>query len=95
MILTIPFLAALIAMILWSRHSDWCGERRWHTAAPALVSGIALAGAALASDPFVVFGLLIIATIGIFCSFGPFWTLPAALFCGAGRCQRVSQPSTP
>jgi ACS family tartrate transporter-like MFS transporter len=90
MIMTIPFLAALVAMILWSRHSDCCGERRWHTAVPALASGIALAGAALASDPFVIFGLLIIATIGIFCSFGPFWTLPAAIFCGTGAAAGIA-----
>ena len=89
-IMTIPFLAALAAMIFWGRHSDCCGERRWHTAAPSLVSGIALAGAGIVSDPLIVFALLVVATIGIFCSFGPFWTLPAAIFAGTGAAAGIA-----
>ncbi|NMB79813.1 MAG: MFS transporter [Methanomicrobiales archaeon] len=82
-LMVIPFLAALICMILWSRHSDHTGERRWHTALPPLAGGIALVGAGLTDNPAVAFILLVIATGGIFCSFGPFWTLPAALFTGS------------
>lgn len=90
MIMTIPFIAALAAMIFWGRHSDSRGERRWHTAAPSLASGIALAGAGIVSNPLVVFALLIVATVGIFCSFGPFWTLPAAIFSGAGAAAGIA-----
>jgi len=90
LIMTIPFIAALIAMIFWGRHSDCCGERRWHTAIPPLASGIALACAGIVSDPLVIFGLLIVATIGIFCSFGPFWTLPAAIFSGTAAAAGIA-----
>jgi len=75
----IPFIAAFICMIAWGRHSDRNNERRWHTAIPPFVGGCALAGAGLvsASSPILAFGMLVIATIGIYCFFGPFWTLPA------------------
>ena len=75
----IPFIAAFICMIAWSRHSDRHNERKWHTALPPLVGGCAIAGAGLVSSasPYLAFALLVIATIGIYCFFGPFWTLPA------------------
>jgi ACS family tartrate transporter-like MFS transporter len=75
----VPFVAAFAGMIAWSRHSDRHGERRWHTALPPLVGGIALAGAGFvsSSSPVLAFGLLVVATVGIYCFFGPFWTLPA------------------
>lgn len=84
MLMMIPFVAALICMIAWSRHSDRTGERRWHTALPPLAGGIALVGAGMAFQPVIAFLLLVIATVGIYCSFGPFWTQPVAVFTGTG-----------
>jgi len=81
-LMMVPFAAALICMIAWGRHSDLTGERRWHTGLPPLAGGIALIGAGLLFQPVIAFLLLIVATIGIFCSFGPFWTRPAAVFTG-------------
>jgi len=77
LVMIIPYACAGVAMIVWSRHSDRTGERRWHTALPPLVGGIALAGSGLVTSPLVAFVLIIIATMGIFCAFGPFWTLPS------------------
>jgi len=77
LVLMIPFSVACIAMILWSRHSDRTGERRWHAAIPPMIGGLGLTGAGLSSNPLVVFCLLVLATVGIYCFFGPFWTLPA------------------
>lgn len=77
LVMIIPYACAGVAMIIWSKHSDRTGERRWHTALPPLVGGIALAGSGLANSPLVAFLLIIIATMGLFCAFGPFWTLPS------------------
>ena len=77
LVMVIPYACAGVAMILWSRHSDRTGERRWHTAFPPLVGGIALAGSGMVTSPLAAFLLIIIATVGIFCAFGPFWTLPS------------------
>ncbi|MDD4137301.1 MAG: MFS transporter [Methanoregula sp.] len=77
LVMTIPYLAALGAMILWSAHSDRTGERVWHTAIPPVIGGLALAGAGILTGHILAFVLIIIATAGIYCFFGPFWTLPA------------------
>jgi ACS family tartrate transporter-like MFS transporter len=83
LVMTIPYLAALISMIAWSAHSDHTGERVWHAAVPPFVGGIALAGAGLVSAPLLAFILIIIATAGIYSFFGPFWTLPAVFLAEA------------
>jgi len=77
LIMVVPYLAAFIAMVVWSSHSDRTGERVWHAALPPIIGGIALAGAGFASGSLIAFVLIVIATVGIYCEFGPFWTLPA------------------
>jgi len=77
LVMVIPYACAGAGMILWSRHSDGTGERRWHTAIPPLVGGIALALSGIVSSPLAAFALIVIATMGIFLAFGPFWTLPS------------------
>ena len=90
MVMMVPFIVALITMTLWSAHSDRTGERRWHTAIPPGIGGIALIGAGIIPDPLVAFLLIVIATAGIFCFFGPFWTLPAAFLTGAGAAAGIA-----
>jgi MFS transporter, ACS family, tartrate transporter len=83
LVMIVPYLAALCSMIAWSAHSDRTGERVWHAALPPLVGGIALAGAGLVSAPLPAFVLIIVATVGIYSFFGPFWTLPAVFLAEA------------
>jgi MFS transporter, ACS family, tartrate transporter len=77
LVMTIPFIAALCAMVCWSAHSDRTGERTYHTAIPPIVGGIAIAGAGLVTSPLFAFVLIVIATAGIYSFYGPFWTLPS------------------
>lgn len=90
LVMMIPFIAAGLAMQGWSWHSDATRERRWHAALPSLVGGIGLVGAGLVSSPVAAFLLLSIATIGIYCTFGPFWTLPAAFLAGTGAATGIA-----
>ncbi len=83
LVMIVPYLAALCSMIAWSAHSDRTGERVWHAALPPLAGGIALASAGLVSSPVLAFVLIIVATVGIYCFFGPFWTLPAVFLAEA------------
>jgi len=82
LVMILPYAAGCIAMILWSRHSDTTGERRWHTAIPPLAGGIGLLGSGLVADPIAAYLLLILATVGIYSTFGSFWTLPALFLTG-------------
>ena len=84
LVMTLPFIAALFAMLAWSAHSDRTGERVWHTGLPPFIGGIALVVAGIVQDPLVAFLMLVIATAGIYCFFGPFWTMPAMFLAGAG-----------
>jgi ACS family tartrate transporter-like MFS transporter len=65
-------------MILWGRHSDMTGERRWHTAIPLLLaalgfSALNLTGAAIIPTIFAVSCCL----VGAYSFKGPFWALSA------------------
>lgn len=83
LVMVIPYIIALCAMVAWGRHSDRTGERIWHAALPPIIGGIALAAAGLFPLPLLAFILICIATVGIYCEFGPFWTLPAVFLAEA------------
>lgn len=83
LITIIPYAAAAVGMILWSRHSDKSLERRFHTAIPPVLGGIGMIGAAISPNPVIAVLMLTLATVGIFSTFGPFWTLPPLFLGGA------------
>ena len=77
LIAAIPYLCSLPAMLLVGWHSDRTGERKWHTAIPRLLSGVALTACFFVTGqtwPSVV--LLSVATIGFYCAHPGFWPLP-------------------
>lgn len=73
----IPFAAAAICMVLFARHSDRTGERRWHVAIPALLgaAGLVLTGL-VGTSPVLQMAALTLAALGIHSCLGTFWTLP-------------------
>jgi ACS family tartrate transporter-like MFS transporter len=86
----VPFVVALVCMIAWSSRSDRTNERRWHLVVPPAAAGLALAGAGLTGDPVIVYLLLVVATAGIYSSFGPFWTWPPFFFTGAAAAVAIA-----
>jgi MFS family permease len=73
---SIPYGIATVLMILWGRHSDTTGERRWHTAIPLLLASFGflamnLTGTAIAPTIFAVSLCL----VGAYSFKGPFWAL--------------------
>jgi MFS transporter, ACS family, tartrate transporter len=75
---SIPYGIATVLMILWGRHSDKSGERRWHTAIPLLLAGFGfsafnLTGSALVPTIVAVSCCL----VGAYSFKGPFWALSA------------------
>jgi len=73
---SIPYGIASVLMILWGRHSDRTGERRWHTALALLLISGGLAALAFTPGmlaPSVM--LLSCALIGAYSFKGPFWAL--------------------
>jgi ACS family tartrate transporter-like MFS transporter len=73
----VPYIVATIAMLLWSRHSDKTGERKFHAAAGPFIAiiGLILFGV-LGSLALKMIGMTI-ALVGLYCFYGPFWSLPS------------------
>jgi ACS family tartrate transporter-like MFS transporter len=84
-ITALPFLAAIVAMQLWSRSSDARGERIWHVAIAALISAAGFAAASAASvagSPIGVVVALTFAASGLISYMPPFLSLPPTFLGG-------------
>lgn len=75
---TIPYLAAVIGMVVVGRSSDRRGERRWHSALPSLAAGVSLAVATMSGGHLVVSLLFMtIATLMMWAAYTVFWAIPS------------------
>lgn len=75
---SVPYGIATGAMILWGRHSDTTGERRWHTAVPLLLAAVGFAGLNFAGAALVPAVLMVTCClVGAYSFKGPFWALSA------------------
>ncbi|MGD0464845.1 MAG: MFS transporter [Tepidisphaeraceae bacterium] len=72
----VPYVFAVIGMVVIGSHADRCGQRRWHVASCALVGAIGVAAVAESSHPLAIMTWLIVAAVGIFGQLGPFWSIP-------------------
>jgi ACS family tartrate transporter-like MFS transporter len=81
-IAALPTLAAAIAMVAWTRHSDQTRERPWHVALPAFAGCLGLIASASTSEPVLSTIALSVALIGIYAAIATSWTLPTAFLSG-------------
>jgi len=83
---SVPSLAGVIGMIIFSQSSDRTGERVWHLVTPLLIGGVGLMAAGISLGTGGSTALIItafsIAYFGISGSLPVFWNLPTA-FLGA------------
>lgn len=86
----LPYLAGVIGMIYWGRHSDRTGERREHFAIAALVAALGIAGSTLIDNPVGKMILLTLAGFGIFGGLPTFWTLPTNFLAGAAAAAGIA-----
>lgn len=83
MLSAVPYIGALIAMLLVSRHSDRTLERRYHAAIPCLACAAGLVGIGVfAKTPTLAFAALVVAVASALCYNGPFWSMPPMLLAG-------------
>ncbi len=86
----IPFLCAMVAMVIVGRRSDRTGERRRHVAICSLVGAAGLIGGALAHSPVLAIASLSIAAAGIWSTLGPFWALPPVFLSGTAAAAGIA-----
>jgi MFS transporter, ACS family, tartrate transporter len=78
----LPASAAVVAMVLWARHSDRTGERTWHVVLACLLAAAGLAFAGLATGVVIVLVALTLVNIGISSAKPPLWSMPTLFLSG-------------
>jgi ACS family tartrate transporter-like MFS transporter len=79
---TVPSLVAVGVMILWGRHSDHTGERRWHVAVAMGMAAVGLALVAYTQSPVLTVVGMCMAVSGRWSATSTFWGLPTAFLSG-------------
>ena len=75
---TIPYLAAVVGMVIVGRSSDRRGERRWHSALPSLAGGLCLAVATMSGGHLAMSLLFMtLATLMMWAAYTVFWAIPS------------------
>ena len=79
----VPPTVAVVAMILWARHSDRTGERTWHVVVACLVAAAGLMLAGGAASTLAVVAALSLVNVGIGAAKPPLWAMPTMFLSGS------------
>jgi D-galactonate transporter len=80
----VPYVVAVVAMIVWNGHADKTGERRWHTVIPCLVTAVGLVATALVLDSTVLaVAAMVLVAAGASTAQAAFWGIPSGMLTGA------------
>ena len=82
-VVALPFVAVMLAMVLWGRSSDLRGERVWHVALPFLLAALGLITASATGSDLLVLAVLTIVVVSLDAGMGVFWTLPSTFLSGS------------
>ncbi|EEY27581.1 major facilitator family transporter [Brucella suis bv. 5 str. 513] len=86
----IPFICAIIAMVIFSRSADHYRERRWHLVVPALLGAVGFVVAASATNTTVSIIFLSMAAAGVLACAPLFWSLPTAILSDAAAAAGIA-----
>lgn len=84
MVTAIPYVIGTAGMLLWSFSSDQLNERRWHFITACIVATVGLLAAGWLGGSAWALVAMSLATIGLYGSKPPFWTLPSEFLSGKG-----------
>ena len=86
----VPPTVAIVAMIIWARHSDRTAERTWHVVIACLVAAVGLALAGLAGSVVTVVAALTLVNIGISSAKPPLWSMPTMFLSGSAAAAGIA-----
>ncbi len=86
----IPPIFAVVAMVLWARHSDRTGERNWHVVGACLFAAAGLTLAAFSSTLMLVVVSLILVSAGVSSAKPPLWSIPTQFLAGAAAATGIA-----
>jgi sugar phosphate permease len=75
----IPFAVAVIGMVVTSNWSDRRMKRQAFVAVPALIGAVGLVAGQFVRTPALQLAFLVVAAIGVYGPYGPFWAVPSAI----------------
>ncbi len=86
----IPYIASVIAMIVWGRSSDRSGDLVWHVALPTLVAAAGFAGAAAFHDNLLVLLCLTLCMVGLLAATSPHFVLASSFLGGKAAAASIA-----
>ncbi len=86
----VPPVLAVLAMVLWARHSDRTGERNWHVFAACLVAAAGLGMAAFTNSLLAVVLALVLVSAGVSSAKPPLWSIPTQFLTGAAAATGIA-----
>ena len=86
----LPGIAAVIAMVLWARHSDRTGERTWHVVGACMIASIGLVLAGFAGTVVAVLLALSLVNVGISSAKPPLWSIPTMFLSGSAAAAGIA-----
>jgi ACS family tartrate transporter-like MFS transporter len=78
----IPYVVAVVVMMIIGYHSDRTGERRWHVAGAAFAAAAGFGFSAYLHNPYLALMALMVALVGLKSAMGPFWALSTTFLSG-------------
>jgi D-galactonate transporter len=90
LVTALPYAVGAVGMILWSRHSDRTGERKFHAVIPLAVIVVGLGAASVIADPVIKMAFLCLAGFGFFAVLPVFWTLPTSFLSGTAAAAGIA-----
>ncbi|MEI6235371.1 MAG: MFS transporter [Planctomycetota bacterium] len=86
----IPFIAAIIGMLIIGRIADWTGNRKATLVCTSLIGCAGLVAASQTTTLSTTLIAMSVAAIGIFGSLAPFWTLPSSFLTGTAAAAGIA-----
>jgi ACS family tartrate transporter-like MFS transporter len=91
----IPYLIAVVVMLLIGYHSDKTGERRWHVAVAAFAAAAGFGFSAYLQNPYLALIALMVALVGLKSAMGPFWALSTTFLSGTAAAGGIALINSP
>jgi MFS transporter, ACS family, tartrate transporter len=86
----LPYLTAIIGMVLWSRSSDQRRERRIHLSAAYLLAAAGFAFAAVAPSAWSAIAGFALAALGVLCAMPVFWSSSTLTLAGPALAAQIA-----
>jgi MFS transporter, ACS family, tartrate transporter len=86
----LPGVVAVVAMVVWARHSDRTGERSWHVVGACMLAALGLVLAGFAGTVLAVLLALTLVNIGISSAKPPLWSMPTLFLSGSAAAAGIA-----